>query len=169
MSGHTARIARLRGAVSVGLVLGAVSLAGCGGNSDGDSGCGQPFREPLSPNSLQHIIDPSSAKFETDPPTSGPHLFTPPSRGVVSRQLLPAEQVTILETGDVLVQYRDSADATVIQALAQTGVTVAPNSTLKKRIIATAWTYKLECGGVDQPSLQRFIAAHKGDAANPGG
>ena len=169
MSGPTARIARLCGAVSVGLALGAVSFAGCGGKSNADSGCGQPFREPLNPNSLQHIIDPNSAKFETDPPTSGPHLFSSLARGLVDRQLLPAEQVTILEAGDVLVQYRDAADAGAVQTLRQTSVTIAPNSTLKKRVVATAWTYKLECATIDESSLQKFIAAHKGQAANPGG
>ena len=169
MSGPTARIARLCGVTSLGLTFAALSLAGCGGNSNGSSGCGQPFREPLNPNSLQHVIDPTSVKFDTDPPTSGPHLFTPPARGVVGRQLLPAEQVTILETGDVLVQYRDTADATEVQSLRQTGVTVAPNSTLGKRVVATAWTYKLECASVDTAALQKFIAAHKGRPANPGG
>src|SRR4051794_28006661 len=125
MSGPTVRIARLCGAISTGLIVGALSLAGCGGSGD-SSGCGQPFREPLNPNSLQHVIDPSAVKFDTDPPTSGPHLFTPPTRGIVGRQLLPAEQVTVLETGDVLVQYRDVADSKAVEGLRQDGLTVAP-------------------------------------------
>jgi hypothetical protein len=169
MSNSTARIARLCRAVSLGLVLGAVSLSGCGGKNNADSGCGQPFREPLNPNSLQHVIDPASVTFTTDPPTSGPHLFTLPPRGLVDRALLPAEQVTVLEAGDVLVQYREAADAAAARALSQTGVTIAPNVTLTKRVVATAWTYKLECSGVDQPSLQRFIASHRGQPANAGG
>ncbi len=74
----------------------------------------------------------------------------------------------MLEAGDVLVQYRDAADAAAVQALGQTGLTIAPNTTLTKRVVATAWTYKLECGGVDAPALQKFIAAHKGQAANIG-
>ena len=168
MSRLTARIARLWGAFPAGYVLAAAVLVGCGGKSDAANGCGQPFREPLNPNSLQHVIDPASVKYTTDPPTSGPHLFTTPPRGLVPRTLLPAEQVTVLETGDVLVQYRDATDATVMQALSQTGVTIAPNATLKTRVVATAWTYKLECGGVDQPSLQRFISAHKGQPQNVG-
>jgi hypothetical protein len=74
-----------------------------------------------------------------------------------------------LEAGDVLVQYRDAADAAAIQALKQTSVTLAPNSTMKKRVVATAWTYKLECATIDEASLRKFIAAHKGQVANPGG
>ncbi|HUP72594.1 MAG TPA: DUF3105 domain-containing protein [Acidimicrobiales bacterium] len=162
------RIVRLCGALSVGLALAAASLAGCGGKSNASSGCGQPFREPLNPNSLQHIINPASAKFDTDPPTSGPHLFSSPARGVVDRQLLPAEQVTILEAGDVLVQYRDPADKGALQTLRQTSVTIAPNSTLRSRVVATAWTFKLECATVDEPSLRQFIAAHRGSAAHAG-
>jgi hypothetical protein len=167
MSGRTAKIRGLCGVLSAALVAGS-ALAGCGGGG-GASGCGQPFREPLNTNSLQHIIDPSSAKFDTDPPTSGPHLFAPPPRGVVARQLLPAEQVTILEAGDVLVQYRDPADAAALEALRQTWVTIAPNASLQKRVVATAWTYKLECATVDDPALPRFIAAHKAQPANTGG
>jgi hypothetical protein len=150
-------------------VASALSACGGGGGGGGSAGCGQPFREPLHANSLQHIIDPSSAKFDTDPPTSGPHLFTPPARGVVTRQLLPAEQVTVLEAGDVLVQYRDAADAPAVEALRQTWVTIAPNASLKERVVATAWTYKLECRAVDTAALQRFIDAHKGQPANTGG
>jgi hypothetical protein len=146
-----------------------VACAGCGAGGSSASGCGQPFREPLHPNALQHVIDPRSVRFETDPPTSGPHLFTPPARGVVARSLLPAEQVTVLEAGDVLVQYRDAADAAALEALRQTWVTIAPNTSLKTRVVATAWTYKLECGDVDATALQRFIAAHKGKPANHGG
>jgi hypothetical protein len=36
---------------------------------------------------------------------------------------------------------------------------------LKNRVVATAWTYKLECGEIDATALQRFIAAHKGQPA----
>ena len=69
----------------------------------------------------------------------------------------------------MLVQYRDATDAGAVQALRQTSVTIAPNPTLKHRVVATAWTYKLECATIDEPSLRKFIAAHKGQAANPGG
>ena len=64
MSGPTARIVRLCGTFSVILALGGASLAGCGATNDADSGCGQPFREPLNANSLQHIIDPKSAEAD---------------------------------------------------------------------------------------------------------
>ena len=167
MSRPTARIARLWGALPVGFVLAAAVVVGCGGKSDA-AGCGQPFREPLNPNSLQHVIDPTSVKFTTEAPTSGPHLFASPPRGLVTRELLPAEQVTVLETGDVLVQYRDAGDAKAVQAFKQTSVTIAPNTALKARIVATAWTYKLECNSVDQAALQRFISSHKGQPANVG-
>lgn len=167
MSSRTAGIHRLCGLISAGLVAGTL-LGACGGGNS-SAGCGQPFREPLNPNSVQHVIDPSSARYDSDPPTSGPHLFATPPRGVVTRQLLPAEQVTVLEAGDVLVQYRDRADASAVEALKQIWVTIAPNSTLDTRVVATAWTYKLECKTVDAAALQKFIAAHKGQPANTGG
>lgn len=142
--------------------LAAAALVGC--SSSTATGCANQVREPLDPSSGVHLLDPSQGKYQTDPPTSGPHLFRVPPPGVIDRTLLPAEQVSVLEAGGVLVQYRDAADADAVATLAGGPVTVAPNPALPKRIVATAWTYKMSCASPDLAKLRSFIRAHSNKA-----
>lgn len=148
--------------IRAGAVLAGVSLlplAACGSSS---SACGVPVREELDPDHLLHVTDPNAVTFRTDTPSSGPHLSAGGPTGVVDEPLLPAVQVAILERGDVLVQYRDPADAEALRALAADRVVVAPRPTLDERVVATAWTYRLGCTGLDTKAVERFMAAHAG-------
>jgi hypothetical protein len=137
--------------------------AACGGGS-ASSACDQPVREELDPASLTHVIDPDTARFLTDPPTSGPHVSGAVPTGVVGESLPGAVQVAILEGGNVLVQYRDLAgtDLEAVTGLAGEHVVVAPNPDLPAPVVATAWTYKLTCDAVDVDALETFIADHAG-------
>lgn len=148
----------------VAVLLAVATSSGC---SSSASGCANPIREQVDPNSAIHLIDPSQGRYLTDPPTSGAHLFKPPPLGKLSRQLSPAEQVTILELGVVLVQYRDASAAAALEPLANDLVTVAPNTTLPAPVMATAWTYKLSCQAVDLAKINAFVAAHKGKPISP--
>ncbi len=134
-------------------------IAACGSSS---SACGVPVREALDPEHLLHVTDPTAVTFRTDTPTSGPHLSAGGPTGVVDEPLLPAVQVAILERGDVLVQYRDAGDAATIQGLVGDRVVVAPRPTLGERVVATAWTYRLDCDGLDLKAVERFVASHAG-------
>ena len=97
--------------------------------------------------------------YLTDPPTSGPH--TPGlgvEGGVVDEPLSPIAQVTTLEDGIVIVQYRDPADGRPTSCRSPAAdVVVAPNPDLPSAVIATAWAQKVTCSGVDVDSVQRFI------------
>ena len=148
---------------AAGAVAAALLMVSCGEKA---GACGQPLREPLDPNSAQHIIDPKSATYSSTTPTSGPHLFTLPLRGTVARTLSPAEQVTVLETGDVLIQYRDSTALDTLRPMVRPGVTVAPNAALDTAIVATSWTWKLRCSTLDVEAIERFAAPRIGKAAH---
>ena len=132
--------------------------------------CDQPVREELDPASLTHVIDPTTARFKTDPPTSGPHVSGALPTGVVDDPILGAVQVAILEGGNVLVQYRDlsAADLDEVKAFAGDQVVVAPNPDLPgdADVVATAWTYKLTCTALDVDAVETFIADHAGAAVN---
>ncbi len=141
------------------VALCALSLGACGSTNDA---CRVPVREPLHPDHLLHVTDPTAAIFDTLTPTSGPHLSAGGPSGVVDEPLLPAVQVAILERGDVLVQYRDEADAATLRTLARDRVVVAPLPSLTDRVVATAWTYRLRCSGVDTKAIEKFAAAHSG-------
>ncbi len=142
------------------LALAVPLLAACGGGAE--SACSVPVREELDPKSLLHVIDPATAVYTTDPPTSGPHLGAPGPTGLVAAPMLPAIQVSILERGDVLVQYRDPADLPALQGLVAERVVVAPQPSLKTRVVVTAWTYKLSCDGIDTKAITSFAKAHAG-------
>lgn len=148
----------LRAAAGV-VALCALPHAACGSTSNA---CGVPVREPLHPDHLLHVTDPNAVTFSVDAPSSGPHLSAGGPSGVVDEPLLPAVQVAILERGDVLVQYRDAADADTFNALAAERVVVAPLPSISDRVVATAWTYRLRCGGVDTDAIEKFVAAHAG-------
>lgn len=148
--------------IRAGVAFAGVSLlpiAACGSSSDA---CGVPVREELDPEHLLHVTDPNAVTFRTETPSSGPHLSAGGPTGVVAEPILPAVQVAILERGDVLVQFRDGADAGAIAELVGDRVVVAPRPTLGPRVVATAWTYRLSCDGLDTEAIERFIAAHAG-------
>jgi hypothetical protein len=132
--------------------------------------CEQPVREELDPASFTHVIDPTTARFKTDPPTSGPHVSGALPTGAVDEPVLGAVQVSILEGGKVLVQYRDltGTDLDEVKAFAGDQVVVAPNPDLPgdATVVATAWTYKLSCRALDIDAVETFIADHAGAAIN---
>jgi hypothetical protein len=154
--------------VAVTVALAAVA-GGCSGGGHGAAaagGCAPPRQERLDPRSTQHLF-PGAAEpsYLTDPPTSGPHQLGPPPTGAVTDPIPRPRQVAMLETGFVILQYRDlsSAERSTLAGLAGSLVTVAPAAeALPDRIVATAWTWKQVCGRVDSGALRNFIAAHKG-------
>jgi drug/metabolite transporter (DMT)-like permease len=151
--------------------LAAAMLSGCGGDSEagsagtGAKSCGPALREALDPNFLQHVLpNAPEPSYTSDPPTSGPHQPAPTVHGVLTAPLSKPRQIGVLETGAVLVQHRDATDADALAALASVDVVVAPNPTLRDRIVATAWTWKLRCDAVDADAIRAFARDHAGQA-----
>ena len=149
------------------LLVAGVLLPACGGGSGrSSSACGPDVREPLDSRSTQHIFPGApEPTYLTDPPTSGPHRVGAAPTGAVTDPIDRPLQVHMLETGTVLVQYRDSALAAKLMPLAGRDVVVAPNPALPAAVIATAWTVKMTCSGVDSPALRAFAKAHAGKGA----
>ncbi len=78
----------------------------------------------------------------------------------VQTEPLPAPiQVGILESGQVLIQYRDTTDQ--LDQLATDTVIVAPNASLSAPIVITAWLHKMECTNVNIEELERFIGTNR--------
>ena len=109
-------------------------------------------REALDPNSGLHVLpDQDQPRYTTDPPTSGAHYSLPPPTGVQDDPIERPMQVTALEGGQVLVQYRDlaAADVAALEDLASDVVVVAPNPDQVEPVVLTAWITKQTCSGVD--------------------
>jgi hypothetical protein len=73
-------------------------------------------------------------------------------------------QVTALEGGQVLVQYRDlsAAEVASLEDLASDVVVVAPNPDQAEPVVMTAWITKQTCSGVDLDTVESFIAEQQG-------
>jgi hypothetical protein len=122
--------------------------------------------EPLDPFSTEHLLPGAPEPvYHSDPPTSGPHRLGLLPRGVWDQVIARPTQVTLLERGSVIVQYRSGfGDGASLAPLAARDVlvTIAPNPALTVPVVATAWTWKLSCTGRDTRALSGFIRAHEG-------
>jgi len=108
-------------------------------------------------------------QYNSDPPTSGPHLPYIAPWGIhtvpISREL----QVHNLEDGGVMVQYRcDSPCPELTTKLAdivrryETQVILAPYPGMRTRIALTAWTRLDAFDDFDEARIVRFIGAYRG-------
>jgi hypothetical protein len=122
-------------------------------------------REAFDPSSLQHVLPGGRVpQYLTNPPTSGPHVPGPKLSGVRTEALDKPTQVGVLESGSVLVQYRD-LDAAAIASLSSVAgdqVVVAPNPDLPDKVVLTAWVFKRTCSSVDTAAIGEFVTAHRG-------
>ncbi len=129
---------------------------------------GQPG-EKLADQGNRHIAaegEPHEA-YNSDPPTSGPHLPYIAPWGVHTRPIPPELQVHNLEDGGVLVQYKcecpelaDKLRGIVRQYERQ--VILAPYPTMKSKIALTAWTRLETLDDFDAQKITRFIRAYRG-------
>lgn len=155
------------------VVLAAGAVTACSQSSQETAvpanGCAPGFNERLDPRSTIHLFTAAEQpKYLTDPPTSGPHRLGPPYTGVVKAPIPYPSQVAMLESGYIILQSQGlpPAQEATLSGLAGTLVSVAPPvATLPSPVVATAWTWKLECGSVTPAAvtaIRAFIAAHKG-------
>ena len=175
-------IAVLRERVRLRAVLGAGAalflLSGCVDDTGGAIGsssstgrCGPVQTEPLSPDSLHHVLpNTPEPSYPTDPPTSGAHR--PGAAGITGVQTTPVErpvQVGILEEGGILLQHKglSAEDQRRLERQAGGDVRVAPNPTLPgtAAVIATAWQHKVACEGLDVEALKQFVRDYAGKGA----
>jgi len=119
----------------------------------------------------QHIptVETPHAPYNSDPPTSGPHLPYIAPWGVHTRPIPPELQVHNLEDGGVMVQYNcPSACPDVVEKLKAIvqgypdRVILAPYPGMKTRIALTAWTRIDTFDQVDESRIKGFIKAYRG-------
>ena len=115
---------------------------------------------------IQREGDPHVA-YNSDPPTSGPHMPYIAPWGVHTRPLPPELQVHNLEDGGVLVQYSCECPDVVgkLQAIVRKYdkfVIVAPYPSMKTRIALTAWTRIETMQDLDEKRVSHFIESYRG-------
>jgi Protein of unknown function (DUF3105) len=106
-------------------------------------------------------------KYNSVPPTSGPHDPTPAPCGVSSQPIPNEVQVHDLEHGVIMVQYRPGLDQEQVQALEKLGrsysshVIVAPYQGLSTPVAVTAWTKLMTLDRADEGKIRRFIDLYR--------
>jgi len=117
----------------------------------------------------RHIAGPDAPHepYNSEPPTSGPHLPYIAPWGVHTRPIVRELQVHNLEDGGVLVQYNCDCPALAekLKAIVQRYdryVILAPYPEMKPTIALTAWTRLDTLNEVDEARITRFIEAYRG-------
>lgn len=107
--------------------------------------------------------------YNSNPPTSGPHVDQVPAWGVHTRPIPLPLQVHALEDGGVLVQYNCPDDCPELVEQLKTivnrydkHVILAPYPNMESRIALTAWTRIDTMQEFDAERIQRFIDAYQG-------
>jgi hypothetical protein len=180
--------------VAAGAVGIAMAVSGGGGGPD-EGAVGSCVRKTFPPQGRQHVQKlAKSFKYNSVPPTSGPHFPTPAIWNVYDRPVEEFRLVHNLEHGGVVVQPGSGVpQATVAQivdwyAQDPRGLVVAPlppelereNAALKNKIVLTAWTHLMTCSTFDEGAFDGFLDDYRGpqgdapekfplDALQPGG
>jgi hypothetical protein len=107
--------------------------------------------------------------YNSDPPTSGPHLPSVAPWGVHAEPIPKELQVHNLEDGGVLIQYNcPQGCPDLIEKLKaivsryERHVILAPYPGMDKRMALTAWTRIDKFDEFDEKRIRRFIDAYRG-------
>ena len=152
------------GLIGLAIVLGVVFLTG-GGDKDlaatmEAGGCQLKTVQSEVGDHSAALDATSNPKWNTDPPTSGPHYPTPAVYGEYTDPLKIAQVVHNLEHGAVFVLYGSQVPAATVQQLSDfynedtTGMLLAPYPKLGNKIALGAWTVPddFEPGGTNGTS-----------------
>jgi hypothetical protein len=164
---RSVRRARRRRAWIVGWVAGAVVVVLVGyfayQASPGQPGVKMPDQGNL------HIATETTphVPYNSDPPTSGPHLPHKAPWGIHTTPISKELQVHNLEDGGVMVQYSCDCPAEVekLKAIVKAydrDVVLAPYPGMKTRFALTAWTRIEQFDDIDEKRVKRFIDAYRG-------
>ena len=124
---------------------------------------------PVQSQGNAHIPTPTTPHppYNSDPPTSGPHLSYVAPWGIHDTPIQKELQVHNLEDGGVAVQYHCDCPELVakLRAIVQrypTQVILAPYPGMDRRIALTAWGRIDKFDELDEARIERFIKAYRG-------
>jgi hypothetical protein len=126
---------------------------------------------PMPDQGNRHIKTPEEphVPYNSEPPTSGPHLPYLAPWGIHNVPIVKELQVHNLEDGGVMVQYNCASGCPdLVEKLAAIvrqypeHVILAPYPGMKTRIALTAWTRIDAFDDFDASRVSRFIKAYRG-------
>src|SRR5712691_11736861 len=168
---RTLRLAAAGAAVVVAAIVIAVVAAGGGRAADPSKdllAAGCSFK--TFPNQGQRHVTTLTAtvKYNSFPPTSGPHYFQPAPwnfyDGPVDSEV---RVVHNLEHGGIVIQWGDRVPASMVEQLrgfwqgSPNGMLMAPLSKLGNKIALTAWTRLATCTRFNEGAFTAFRDAYR--------
>ena len=167
---------------ALAVAIGALAFAG-GGDDDDGATLGGALREAgcnvvtAKAQNRDHVEAPRPGfKYNTDPPTSGPHAGIPAPFDFYPEPVEQFRLVHNLEHGGVVVQYGDEVSDETVSRIRDwyledpNGLVVAPYPRLGKTIALTAWTAPTEakndrygaghvakCPRFDEDAFEQFL------------
>jgi hypothetical protein len=107
-------------------------------------------------------------RYNSVPPTSGPHFAIPPAVGIYDTPVQPGSFVHAEEHGHVVIAYSPSLPAAQVSALKDIArahpadVLMTPYPPLTDGLALAAWGRLERFEQVDRPGIERFIVALAG-------
>ncbi len=139
----------------------------------GDNKDIQAVGEEVNNLGQKHIKpDDSHDTYNSNPPTSGAHLFDPAPWGVYQTELQDEKLVHNLEHGGIWISYKD-VDAEIKTKLETIGkanpgsVIVTPRAKNDNKIAVAAWTRLMKLDSFDEAKILEFIKANKNKSPEP--
>jgi hypothetical protein len=179
-------IAAIGGVVALAaVVLVAVLALGGGGTTDPRpaleaAGCTLSATPALKGDHSVTTPEGKSPKWNTDPPTSGPHYAVTAIWGVYGQPVNQAQLVHNLEHGGIAMQYGEKVSSATVQQLKSfaqghpRGTVLAPYPTLGSQIALGAWVlpnpddstdlgtaYLAKCNAFDEKAFEAFFDAYQ--------
>lgn len=177
-------VVALGGAAVVAVIVVALALALGGGGTDARAaleaaGCTLTEKPALVGTHSVPTPEGTSDRWETDPPTSGPHYPSPAIYGIYDEPVNQAQIVHNLEHGAVAVQYGDQVPAATVEQLKAftqahpRGTILAPYPKLGAQIALGAWVvpnpedaadgtgYLATCDAFDDAAFEAFLDAYQ--------
>lgn len=166
-------------ALGIAIVIAAVAIGAVlifrGGEAQASGQDGPCTRQTFPPMGRSHVEKLANFKYNSTPPTSGPHYPVPAVWNLYTEPVPEIRLVHNLEHGGVIVQYgKDVPQAEVGQITSWyqndpeggNGLVVAPFPELGDKVVLTAWTHKMTCSRFDEGAFDRFKSDYRGPAGD---
>jgi hypothetical protein len=146
-------------------------------------------RQNLPPDQARHVEElPKGFKYNTTPPTSGPHHPNTIIWGIYDAPISQLRSVHNLEHGGVVIQYGNRVPGDVAGRMSEfyradpNGLVVAPRPALGNRISLAAWTFDQArlvedgyqgegrlalCPTFDDGAFRTFVDEYRGRGPEP--
>ena len=110
---------------------------------------------------------PEGFRFNSNPPTSGPHDRTPAEWRVYARPQPELALIHNLEHGGIVVTHARDLPRATLRAIHEwrnedpTAVIVAPSMMRNSRVVLRAWTHAARCPTFDREAFDSFRDAYR--------